>query len=73
MVPISKATRALQKSMVRADIIHESALGDADLAFMAELPPLGLATVSIEFGSPDAAGVAAHSTVSHKCAPGSGC
>ena len=53
IVPISKATKRLQAAMVDAHIVHSATLGDADLAFMVDMPPLQLATVSVQPTSKD--------------------
>ena len=65
ILPVSGATQALQAAMVEADIIRQGSAGDAELAFLAELPPLAYATYTVHQNSARGLG-AARSSVSSR-------
>ena len=73
IVPISLSTAKLQKAMLEANITHPEALGDADIAFMVEIAPLDLITVSIQLSAHDDPDVAVQSTMIVGYAPASLC
>ena len=52
LLPISNATADLQSAMLAADILpNQRSSASHELAFMAELPPLGYTTYTISEGS----------------------
>ena len=52
LLPVSNATADLQSAMLAADILpNQRSSASHELAFMAELPPLGYTTYTISEGS----------------------
>ena len=70
VIPVSASTKALQAAMVEADIIQQGRGGDAELAFLADMPPLAYVTFTVHKGSQGLA--AASSSISSRSDPPAG-
>lgn len=63
LIPVSNATWALQQVYVNHSLAHGSHAGDAEIAFISDIPPVGYSVYTLEPAQENSGGVATESRV----------